>query len=146
MMEGDDFFSLAVRLSSGTSAAELRSATSRAYYGAFHKARELLERIGIALPTGPECHQKICFVLANADDSEVRTASSLLSSLRTARNAADYDLAKAEVETKRSVVINLHRADQIIGCIRLCFPGGAKANVATAMRDYARNTLKLSAR
>jgi uncharacterized protein (UPF0332 family) len=143
MMEGDDFLSLAVRLSSGTSAAELRSATSRAYYGAFHKARELLESIGIALPTGPECHQKICLVLANADDPDVRTASSILSSLRTARNSADYDLAKAEVETKRSVVINLHRADQIMGCMRLCFAGGAKAGVHDALRNYARNILKL---
>jgi uncharacterized protein (UPF0332 family) len=145
-MEGDDFFRLAVQLSSGTTPAELRSATSRAYYGAFHKTRELLESIGITLPAGPECHQKVCFVLANAGDPDVRTASSLLSSLRTARNAADYDLAKAEAETKRSAAINLHRADQIIGQIRLCFPGGAKAGAHGAMRDFARDTLKLPVR
>jgi uncharacterized protein (UPF0332 family) len=126
MMDGEHFYALAVQLSSGMSAAELRSATSRAYYGAFHKAHELLQSIGITLPTGPECHQKVCFILGNSDDPDVRTVSTTLASLRNARNDADYDLAKTEPESKRSVVINLHRADQIICCIRSCFSGGAK--------------------
>jgi uncharacterized protein (UPF0332 family) len=142
-MDGDHFYTLAVQLSSGTHAAEFRSATSRAYYGAFHKARELLESIGITLPPGPECHQKVCLILGNANDPDVQKASSKLTSLRKARNDADYDLAKVEAETKKSAVFNLHRADQIMGCMRLCFAGCAKAGVHDALRNYARNILKL---
>jgi hypothetical protein len=62
-MTGVDFYNLAVALRAKNSPAELRSATSRAYYGAFHKAHELLSTIGIALPQGPECHVKLRWIL-----------------------------------------------------------------------------------
>jgi uncharacterized protein (UPF0332 family) len=41
-MTGRDFLALAMQLAGGGSEAEWRSATSRAYYAAFHVARELL--------------------------------------------------------------------------------------------------------
>lgn len=59
MMGGRDFLDLAVRLSEGRSEAELRTAVSRAYYAAFHVAKELLEDAGIALPNTAEAHRNV---------------------------------------------------------------------------------------
>ncbi len=41
-MGGSDFLHLAVRLSGGATEAQWRSAVSRAYYGAFHLARDFV--------------------------------------------------------------------------------------------------------
>ena len=49
-MEGTDFLQLAIRLSAGVTEAEWRSAVSRAYYGAFHVARQFVESCGVTLP------------------------------------------------------------------------------------------------
>jgi uncharacterized protein (UPF0332 family) len=70
-MKGEAFYSLAVELAAGGKPEQLRSATSRAYYGACHKACEVLLSIGIALPSGPESHAKLRWILNNSGDSDV---------------------------------------------------------------------------
>ena len=47
-MDFRDFLSLAVTLSNGTTEAEWRSASSRAYYAAFHVARQKVGPTGFA--------------------------------------------------------------------------------------------------
>jgi hypothetical protein len=49
-MNSADFISLAIKLSNSQQEVELRTAVSRAFYGAFHSVRELLEECGIAFP------------------------------------------------------------------------------------------------
>lgn len=49
-MDGSEFLNLAIRLSSGSTKPEWRSAVSRAYYGAIHMAREFLVSCGVTLP------------------------------------------------------------------------------------------------
>lgn len=51
-MDGTDFYDLARSLGQGALPAERRTATSRAYYGAYHTAYELLSSIGVTLPRG----------------------------------------------------------------------------------------------
>lgn len=46
-MDPADFISLAIRLSNNPREADLRTAVSRAYYGAFHLARRLLRDCGV---------------------------------------------------------------------------------------------------
>jgi hypothetical protein len=98
-MNGADFYHLAMSLAGGTQPAELRSATSRAYYGAYHTAYELLTSCGIALPGGPECDTKVRWILDQSGDMDVKTASGKLASLRIARNDADYELSEKKPES-----------------------------------------------
>ncbi|HEX7380161.1 MAG TPA: hypothetical protein VF278_23775, partial [Pirellulales bacterium] len=73
-MSPNDFVSLAVKLSNSAHEAELRTAVSRAYYGAFHSARDLLEDCGISFPPkellGADVHRKIRFCLESADNGD----------------------------------------------------------------------------
>ena len=111
---------------------------------AFHKARELLQSIGIGLPKGPECHTKLYHVLSQANDPEVQRASAKLNSLREARNDADYDLTDSRPENKKAVAIHLAAAKEVIACMDACFAGQPKAGIHADLRAYARDVLKLS--
>ena len=51
-MTGEDFLPLAIRLAAGRSEPEWRTAVSRAYYAAFHVARDLMENLGFTVPRG----------------------------------------------------------------------------------------------
>jgi hypothetical protein len=62
-MGGTDFLHLAVRLSGGATEAQWRSAVSRAYYGAFHLARDFVESCGVTLPKTAEAHDKLQWCL-----------------------------------------------------------------------------------
>lgn len=145
-MNGSDFYTLAIALQSAGGPAELRSATGRAYYGAFHRASEMLLSIGIRLPAGPECYTKIRMILSQARDTDVIEAADKLNSLRTRRNKADYDLTDPAPEVPKTVSLNLARARQIIDCIDACFPGKPKASIHAELRSYARDTLRLDVR
>ena len=50
MITGRDFLTLAQRWVQGTAEGEWRSAVSRAYYAAFHEARQLLRDLGFQVP------------------------------------------------------------------------------------------------
>jgi len=143
-MTGTDFYHLAVSLQAKGGPAELRSATSRAYYGAFHRAHELLASIGIRLPQGPECHAKLRWILEQSGDSDVIRTSSKLNSLREARNDADYHLAAAKPEGGKTVAVNLATAKEILDCIDSCFAGGPKSGIHANMKSYAKDMLKLA--
>ena len=138
-----EFYDVAAQLGSKKLPAELRSATSRAYYAAFHSARALFVGIGISLPVGPECHTKLRFLMANAGDSDLLAASRSLSSLRTDRNVADYQLDEKDAENSQTVTLNLRRARQVLDCVNQCFAGGAKVGIHAAVRKYAKDVLKL---
>lgn len=55
-MDGTDFLQLAIRLSGGATEAEWGCAVSRAYYGAFHVARQFVETCGATLPKTADAH------------------------------------------------------------------------------------------
>lgn len=89
-MDGNDFVALAARLSNQQGEAELRSAVSRAYYGAFHVAKSLFQDVcRIHISSGPAGHGEVIRLLSQLSTTDGRTASSKLGSLRTARNTAD---------------------------------------------------------
>ena len=100
-MDPADFISLAIKLSNSRQESELRTAVGRAYYGAFHAARELLEECGIRFPRaelfGADIHRKVRFCLDRADNEDAALVVIRLSSLREQRNYADYDLKTGQV-------------------------------------------------
>lgn len=95
-MDPADFISLAVRFSNSQREADLRTAVSRAYYGAFHMARNLLEDCGVKLSGNElykvEVHQKLRYCLGESGNEEAMLLGKKLGSLRDRRNEADYDL------------------------------------------------------
>lgn len=115
-MKAVQFVTLASEFASGTTEAHYRSAISRAYYGAFHTARQLLQDVGIRLPKGEQIHMKATFCLRGCGNRSAAEAAAELEVLRTERNRADYELegrattqaaAQSQVQTAKEIVAKL---------------------------------------
>ena len=92
----NEYLSLAQELSARSEEACLRSAVSRAYYAAFHTARDYILRRHPAehLPGGPDDHGKVWRVLETSGRLGARMGR-LGKDLRRWRNQADYDMEVA---------------------------------------------------
>jgi uncharacterized protein (UPF0332 family) len=94
-MTGHDFLPLARSLARGSTEAEWRTATSRAYYAVFHIARDLLAGLRFAVPQADRAHEYLYRRLNNCGNAAVEAAAKRLHELRRRRNEADYDLHRA---------------------------------------------------
>jgi uncharacterized protein (UPF0332 family) len=137
-MVGDDFYSLAVTLSAGSTPAEHRSCISRAYYGAFHNANEFLHSIGITMKGGAECHQKVTQILDNSGDADIKTLASRLLTLRQTRNTADYNFANATFDKKPKAIVELRNAADIIAGIKKLRPTIGRTPIHEKIRAQAK--------
>lgn len=148
-MNPADFISLAVKLSNSQQEAELRSAVSRAYYGAFNVARELLEDCGIRFPRkelfGADIHRKVRFCCANAGNADAALAANKLDILRGERNYADYDMKtkRLSLSNAKNVRANAQRAIDIVDGFQRCRTGDAFDQFREKARAYARDVLRL---
>jgi uncharacterized protein (UPF0332 family) len=70
-MDFRDYLTLAGTLSTGATEAEWRSASSRAYYAAFHVARRLLFGLGFYVPQADKAHGYLWLRLSNAGHTDV---------------------------------------------------------------------------
>jgi uncharacterized protein (UPF0332 family) len=91
-MNPREFLDVADDLIAGSREADWRSAVSRAYYAAFHVARDLLLQCGFDVPRGDQAHIYLSRRLANSGHPDVENAGNDLNFLRALRNRADYDL------------------------------------------------------
>src|SRR5208337_4398264 len=91
-MNGRDFLPLARNLAALPTEVAWRSALSRAYYAAFHVARDLLESMGFAVPKADAAHKHLAWRLGNCGAPQVEDAGRKLDILRGDRNSADYDM------------------------------------------------------
>ena len=148
-MDPADFISLALRLSNGAQESELRTAISRAYYGAFHAARKLVEECGVRFPRkellGADIHRKVRFCLARAGEEDIAFIVNRLDSLREQRNEADYDLASDKFSTAHSnnVKTNVRNAMQVVDALQRCRTEPAFHALREKVRTYARDILRL---
>lgn len=106
MMDPLEFLELADEWAVGTREGEWRSSASRAYYAAFHIARDTLSQAGFQVPQGAQCHAYLYFRLNNCGEAAVQAASRKLSDLRELRNRADYDLKKPFAEKDAIEAVN----------------------------------------
>ncbi|MGH7225810.1 MAG: HEPN domain-containing protein, partial [Gemmataceae bacterium] len=90
LMDETGFLELADELSMGSREADWRTAISRAYYAAFHKARALLLRGGFRVPHAGRAHAYLWLRLNNSGRTDVNRAGDQLNVLRRLRNRADY--------------------------------------------------------
>jgi uncharacterized protein (UPF0332 family) len=91
-MNGRDFLPLARQLLGIGGEPARRSAVSRAYYAAFHVARDLLTDLGFTTPRADRAHEYLYRRLNNGGLAAVRVAANQLHDLRSQRNRADYDM------------------------------------------------------
>lgn len=148
-MNPAEFVSLAVKLSNGRQEAELRTAVSRAYYGTFHSARELLEECGIAFPPnelfGADVHRKVRFCLANTGNADVTLVSNRLNYLRRRRNIADYDLKSDQFNAanQKNAKAAILAAIEIVDALQRCRTADTFGDIRKIVRGYARDVLRL---
>lgn len=130
-MKGNDFIQIAGRFATVGEAGS-RSATSRAYYGAFHAALELFEEIGCAIPSSGKSHNLVPICLGKSDVPEARRAGRELSDLHSKRIRAAYRLDDVKVgrtNTGRRSVEAASDVAQLLDIIR------DKCNADDSLRD-----------
>ena len=139
-MNWRDFLALAARLAAEPTEADWRSAVSRAYYAAFHVARELLAGLNFTVPRADRAHQYLVFRLSNAGEPTVEASGRDLDTLRRLRNRADYDTAPAVTSAQAAAAVRL--AEGIIQALDAARLGPTRTPVRDAMIIYERDVLR----
>lgn len=121
-MNPRDFLDLARLLATGTpKPANLRTATSRAYYAAHHVGADVLRGMGLKISTGGIGHQDVWRRLQNSGDDDLRIAGSQPADLHSSRVRADYRLTDGRAEKQENARGHIDQARKIVEAIeRLC--------------------------
>ena len=139
-MDGRDFLHLANSLLSGSTQAEWRTAISRAYYAAFHVARELLLNCQFSVPRGEQAHAYLWLRLSNSSHAGVISAGRDLKAVRSSRNWADYDLHNPLDQPAAAAQVQI--AADIIRVLDIAGHDPLKTHITGAMKIYERDVLK----
>ena len=139
-MTGHDFLTLARQLAGGSTEAECRSAISRAYYGAFHVARQLMTELRFAVARADRAHTYLSRRLLAAGDPQVKQAGSDLNALRGDRNEADYDLHRPVTQAMAS--LQVRTAEQIIQFLDAAHGEPTRTQITDRMKNYERDVLQ----
>ena len=141
-MTGRDFLPVAFALAADPAEAAWRSAISRAYYAAFHVARELLTDLGFTVAGGSGAHDYLWLRLQNSGDLQVKHAGSDLNALRGQRNKADYELRRALAQAIARNEVKV--AEQIIQTLETAAPEPTCTQITDAMKVFERAILKVT--
>ncbi len=141
MILDSDLLRLAEKLCQGTSESEWRCAVSRAYYAAFHRARDLLQALGFEVPRGELAHAFLWRRLQTCGNPSLGLAGSDLNQLRGQRNRADYDLA-GDV-SRRTAMTAVETATAIFRIIEALTPDDREVAVEI-IKAYERDILRES--
>lgn len=106
-MDAREFLALAEQLvaSDTRSEALLRTAASRAYYGAYHAAQEAFNTTVNRNERAGGMHARFIQSLTNSPDKHDRAIGYMLKSIYDLRITADYDLSDTFKETQGSDAI-----------------------------------------
>lgn len=140
-MDETGFLELADELSMGSRQADWRTAISRAYYAAFHKARTLLRQGGFRVPVAERAHAYLWLRMSNSGHPDVNKAGDDLNRLRSMRNWADYDFNRPLDEATA-----IERVGIALDIVQLLHHLGNEpailARVVDAIKIYERDTLR----
>ncbi len=134
-MDPREFHRLAERLSGSRDPAELRTATSRAYYAVYNVGAELLNQV-VPLSRGAASHGQVQKLLANCGDPQVVQAGSDLGDLHSRRIDADYEMTNRNAENVRTVVTTISEAKHMIETIDRGFGGAGGLAIKKAIQQY----------
>lgn len=123
-MTGDGFIRLAGKLVAVTGLGEdesrLRTAVSRAYYGAFHLTTALLTAWQFELKRNAYGHQEAYNMLWRSGHAEAQKVASLLDDLRTERIKADYRLDDSRFWTPETAIMCVEMAETLRIALDTC--------------------------
>jgi hypothetical protein len=142
-MEPKAFLALADLLVLGTpKAANLRTATSRAYYATHHVGARVLKQLNLTVPRGPQAHQEVADLLQNSGDKDIQAIGTGLQDLYGARRRADYELENQRPEQLQTVRGHVAQARQMISSLETCLAEPKRSTVGAAIRlwDLQRKT------
>lgn len=139
-MNWRDFLSQASRLAAEPLEADWRTAVSRAYYAAFHVARQLLTALNFSVPRADRAHQHLVFRLSNCGEPVVEQAGRDLDTLRRLRNRADYD--DIPVVTRHQAAAAVRLAEGIVQALDAAGLEPTRTRVRDAMIVYERDVLQ----
>ena len=142
-MQGDDFIIFAGKLSvqGSIGPAGYRSATSRAYYGAYHLLLEYLGSLGHYCNTD-NSHRWVKQCLGNCSITEGIELGQRIGNLHTNRKDADYDLDEASAETQANAQACVLRADAIRELLAPCRIDPLRSRIAAGVEYYRRHVIK----
>jgi uncharacterized protein (UPF0332 family) len=135
-MEGKEFFALAQKLAQMRTEPALRSAVSRAYYGAYHCCIQLLREFGFQFSKDASAHEKVAAYFNNAAINEIQATADTLTHLRRRRNSADYDIASKEFQNHVDCQLELARAQSIILEIEKYHQEPFRTQLRNGLRNY----------
>ncbi len=134
-MDPRDFLTIANELANKTSAtaADLRTAISRAYYAAFNTGLEHLAKLNQAWENLN--HGEVARYLSNSGNSDIETAGKNLERLHSLRITADYRMRDPRPENKDTVIFWIRRTRNIVDLLDQHCQG---STVANGIREYER--------
>lgn len=138
-MKPRGFLDLAQELAQRDSEPCQRTAISRAYYAAFHQARQLLAEWGFFIRQSDRAHTAITRRLSQSGSVTLNLISQSLIEFKQIRNKADYDLDRtldAEI-VKRE----MERVITLFHLIAQDIPNAERDLAIQKIRDYERDVL-----
>jgi len=137
-MDPRDFLDIAKKLSQGGTAAEYRTAISRAYYATYHVGADFLKGIGCTISKGPTGHEEVIRNLSHCGDLELAKVGSQLTDLRSQRNNADYRLDNTKYDKQRASQAVTMQSERMIQALDRCGSGSRRDEIARAVKEYSR--------
>lgn len=133
-MNPAEFIRLAEKLSVQQAAvpAVLRTATSRAYYGAFHLTRQYFISLGFQ----PGASHDLPRWLSNCPHELGTKLGNFLSELQTQRIKADYRLVEPQFESPRFAQLAVERAIDVERLLGECQSAEARVEIAAHIKAF----------
>ncbi len=140
-MSPHDFLEVAGKWAIANREAEWHSAASRAYYAAFHAARQLFLQWGFAVPQSDKAHAYLWLRLANAGHVDIERGGDDLNNMRGIRNEADYDLKRP---FDQQVALDMvHLATDVVYLLEsVVTVPSVQAQVVDTIKIYERDVLR----
>ncbi len=136
-MNPRDFLSLAERLVlEKTKAANLRSATSRAYYATHHVGCDVLASLNFRIKKNQHAHQEVIDHLQNAGEEDIAVIASKLQDLYAARRRADYEMSITVPEQSNTVQAHVKQAREMIESLTKCLTEPMRSKITASIRNW----------
>jgi hypothetical protein len=123
-MNPEEFVTLAGWLAANSSVvnaeARYRSAVSRAYYGVFLFAVDVLAQLGAIVPGNHRGHDLAVKTLLKTGHTRAMSAAHSMGDLRSHRNGADYDMENANYRHQRTAMLAVQDALNAMTDLRAC--------------------------
>lgn len=149
-MDPLEFISVALRIANTDREADRRTAVGRAYYGAFHVARQFLLDCGLYFSPkqtyAAEIHTRVRYCLLESGNPDAVHAGNRLFALRNQRNAADYDLDSTSFKSMASTFAMVRIAPEIVDALERCRLEPGFSETRGKIRIYARDVLRMTVR